>query len=524
MNNNINLIAFGTFGNPNGFRQTFFIGNRELSKSVKTFDLNTNAIKLFQDAGIYAIRKEYAAGHNIISYSVYSFAKEQNSERSGTFIGSSILFTGKIAEENITIKLLNEFQKVLFDKNVINDVISVNHSDQFSVSKPSDFDKTEYHLKEIEDLNFIQNSNKVLVVFCETKPDKLQAYFRQSIDLLNVYDTIYFTQSKEVAEFVAQKGIFKLIQNVGDKKEFDLEIQTLQAERKRKIEASISDFEKEISRLEEDKNKTLNEFKEQIDRNEQAHQENEKKIRESKNDLEQVKIIYYDFSSKIKDYSNQLRSGRKLDDVKKLCNENKRIFIDSIQQVKRPNFINNISKAKANTGLKNEPQPLTTNGNNWTYEKGRTRREHQPKIDIFKVATLALLLLLIGTWSWFLFFKNEEPNREVVHQEVIEETNSNTNIPNPNSSLLLTELNPIPQSELNENDYRNVAKKLSKDTKLADVVKVIFDNNPTQIRAIYSGQEELYGKHLIEKNKDCFKEKNGSYFFVKDTLKHIPSK
>ena len=112
MNNNINLIAFGTFGNPNGFRQTFFIGNRELSKSVKTFDLNTNAIKLFQDAGIYAIRKEYAAGHNIISYSVYSFAKEQNSERSGTFIGSSILFTGKIAEENITIKLLNEFQKI----------------------------------------------------------------------------------------------------------------------------------------------------------------------------------------------------------------------------------------------------------------------------------------------------------------------------------------------------------------------------------------------------------------------------
>ena len=56
MNKNINLIAFGTFGNPNGFRQTFFIGNKELSERVKTFDLNTNAINLLPNSKIYAIR------------------------------------------------------------------------------------------------------------------------------------------------------------------------------------------------------------------------------------------------------------------------------------------------------------------------------------------------------------------------------------------------------------------------------------------------------------------------------------
>ena len=28
---NVNLIAFGTFGSPNGYRQTFFTGNIELS-------------------------------------------------------------------------------------------------------------------------------------------------------------------------------------------------------------------------------------------------------------------------------------------------------------------------------------------------------------------------------------------------------------------------------------------------------------------------------------------------------------
>ena len=58
MNKNINLIAFGTFGNPNGFRQTFFIGRTELSQVVKTFDLNTNAIKLIPNSKVYSIRKE----------------------------------------------------------------------------------------------------------------------------------------------------------------------------------------------------------------------------------------------------------------------------------------------------------------------------------------------------------------------------------------------------------------------------------------------------------------------------------
>lgn len=515
MNNNINLIAFGTFGNPNGFRQTFFIGNRELSKSIKTFDLNTNAIKLFPGASIYAIRKEYADGHNIISYSGYSFAKEQNSERSGTFIGSSILFTGKIAEENITIKVLNEFQENLCDKNVINDVISVNHSDQFSVSKPSDFDKTEYHLKEIEDLNFIQNSNKVLVVFCETKPDKLQSYFRQSIDLLNVYDTIYFTQSKEVAEFVAQKGIFKLIQNVVDKKEFEQEIQALQAERKRKIEASISDFEKEISRLEEDKNKTLNEFKEQIDRNEQVHQENEKKIRESKNDLEQVKNIYSDFSSKIKDYSNQLRSGRKLDDVKKLYNENKRIFIDSVQQVKRPNFINNISKAKANTGLRNEVQPFTTHDNRWNNQyKYREKKEY--KLDHFKKVTLVLSILLLVAISglvWLQFFKIQK--KEIVHEE---QTTTEKPIEN-----VVAELNPKPNGEVDFSTKDKINEKLMKRSKIDSVTNFIFKANPSSINEYYKYQKKDYSNILFEKNKESFKiSENNDTLYIKD-LKNIPN-
>ena len=38
------------------------------------------------------------------------------------------------------------------------------------------------------------------------------------------------------------------------------------------------------------------------------------------NDLEKINQFYSDFSDKIKDLANQLKSGRKLDDVKLIYN------------------------------------------------------------------------------------------------------------------------------------------------------------------------------------------------------------
>src|SRR5690554_229509 len=183
MSNNYFISAFGTFGNPNGFRQSYwFTDDRNIVNSIKTFDLNTNAIKLFPKSKVYAIRKDYANGRNVIAYSVYSYAKEQNSDRSGTFIGSSILFIDQISEENITLNCLNDFHNNLKNKNIQNDTITVNHSENLSVSKPKDFDKINFQLREIDNLNFVQNSNKQLVVYCETNPSKLQALFKKSID------------------------------------------------------------------------------------------------------------------------------------------------------------------------------------------------------------------------------------------------------------------------------------------------------------------------------------------------------
>jgi hypothetical protein len=148
-NNNYFFSAFGTFGNPNGFKQSYwFVSERDIVRGIKTFDLNTDAIKLFpENKKLYSIRKECVNGCLLITYSVYSFAKVKDLGRGGTFIGASLVFINQIAEEHITINQLNEFNDSLICKNVLNDVIVVNHSDSFSVTKPEEFDKIQLNLQ-----------------------------------------------------------------------------------------------------------------------------------------------------------------------------------------------------------------------------------------------------------------------------------------------------------------------------------------------------------------------------------------
>lgn len=428
MSNNINLIAFGTFGNPNGFRQSYFIGDSRLSSVIKTFDLNTNAITLFPNSKIYAIRKENTIGENSISYCVYSFAKEQNSERSGTFIGTSILFTEQIADEHLTLKVLNECQNSLYNRNVKDNVILVSHSDHLSITKPKDFDKLNQHLKEVEDINLLQSSNKPLVVYCNTDDKEFQNILKRSIELLNSYDTIYFTKSQDIAQYVHQKNIFNFVELAG----FEAEIQKLVEVRKKIRATAIAEFEQTIQQLEADKTIEVNRFFEQIKSNELLHLENERLIKESKIELEQIKQIYGDYFVNISDLTNQLKSGKKIQEIKVLFNENKRIFIESIDQIKKPEFINTLKKPIPNARFKqvNPQSDFHQKNNPNPYINESYPRHHHRRIDKFKVMTLLLLLLWIGTLTYFLLQKSSATptNNKTLPKQQINPNNDVENI------------------------------------------------------------------------------------------------
>lgn len=527
MVNSINLIAFGTFGNPNGFKQTFFVGSKELAKSVKAFDLNTNAIKLFANSKVYAIRKEYANGFKTVAYSVYSYAKEHNSDRSGTFIGSSILYTDKIAKEHITIAQLNEFHNQLVTKNVFNDLISVNHSDKFVVVKPKDFDKIEFHLREIEIPNFRHNTGNYLVVFCNINDNYLSKFLKDSIDLLNVYDAIYFTDSQEVAEFVHQKGVYKLVQNVGEKRDFEREVNILIEERKLQREQSISEFSKEVQRINDEKNRTIKEFKSQIEQGEKIHLENNRRLKESKEDILRIEQYYDDFMNKTKGLIYQLRhNSGKLEEVKQVHNTNKILFNNGINDLKTPLYTTFITKPKPKGNLQTEHQHHDIE-HKTGLSRGKEREEldeNVNKFDIFKVISLVLSFLLIITWVYFLFFKSNSSSKIslIQYQEKVN-TIPQDHVQESAEIVVTEDLKPKANSFLNENDYIIVFKKLKTNMKLEDVVKIIYTLNPTEIGSIYIGQEAIYSKHILELNDQCFEKKDGIYYFAKDTIKQIPS-
>lgn len=76
----------------------------------------------------------------------------------------------------------------------------------------------------------------------------METIFKKSILLLNEYDTIYFTQSENIAKFVQQKGVFFIIDQNG----FENEIQRVEAERLRKVQSTIDDFQRKINEVNTD--------------------------------------------------------------------------------------------------------------------------------------------------------------------------------------------------------------------------------------------------------------------------------
>ena len=521
MTQNIYLLAFGTFGNPYGFRQTFFkVANENVAKSIKTFDLNTNAIKLFQNTTIYSIRKEIANGINSVAYSKYTFAKEQNSDRGGTFIGASIYFTNEIAQENLTINKLNEFHKILVTKNVENETIMVDHSDKFSVDLPRDFDKLGFNLKKIDELTNFNLSNTNLVVFSRINENTLQQNFKKSLELLNCYDTIFFTDSKEIADFTKTKGIYKVIDENG----YDKEIQTLREEKKKKLQILVSDFEKELSELDEKKRITIRDFKDSIEENSRLHQENNRKIEDSKKQINIIENKYYEFSKKIKEAINLIITNNKIEDVKLFHNENKREFVNFINQNIKPTYLNSLNEIQARTNLTANHQ----HNQEWLQQNDRKTISDQnikkKPFKIFKLISVLFFILWLGTFIYYQYFQIPKKDEIIENYKIeINQNNEDDIVEIKNNKPTNSELNPKSNNQLNSNDIKNIAKSLKSDMTLAEVVEVIFEKNPTDIKKHYENQIDLYSKKIIELNKNCFEEKDGNNFYKQDTIRNIPS-
>ena len=492
MENNINLIAFGTFGNPNGFQQTFFYGNNNLSKALKTFDIR-ETISINPESTVYSIRKEKIYDKISIAYSKYTFANEPTSARGGSFIGAGILLVDKIAEENIIVKTLDDFHANLVANNVKDGLITVNHSDNFEVKKLKDFDKINFNLKEIDELDYSQTS-KNLLVYCATSTNEIQKYFKKSIDLLNVYDTIFFTQNIEVIANAKAKNSIPVIQNVEDLKEFELELQKLEKLRKLRKNVLLNDLNQEKLKLSEKSESKKLEFVNNIEANKKTHQAKKKKIEETENHLKKIDSDYNELSKKINELIDKLSKGEKPEIIKHELSD-LRSKLRTLDANRPTTQLNSISNTPT---IRNIQQPLYNYGNQDSY-----RNYKDNKSDVYKFSTLLLSITLIGILGWFLYtFLNEE--------KPIENTNYNTEVIEQTDTDTL-KLNPLPNSKSTI--------KIKKDIKIADIVEEIYMNDT--IMKFYKYQKEDYSIHLFKQNEGKFDTQSQDTIF-KDTILTYP--
>lgn len=202
----------------------------------------------------------------------------------------------------------------------------------------------------------------------------------------------YFTQSHEIGEFVKQKGIFKIVDANGFKKELDY----LEEERLRNLQNAIAELEKEKENLKDEKTKLLEDLNRQISLNEKQHQDNETKIKESKNGISIINKEYDQYSEKIKTIIRDLTADGKIETAKKRHQENKRLFTHTLHQHKN---IEQLSPFSSSSNGRMQPAKdiqAYPHGLSGYHSSGRNQ-EKEFRVDGFKVATLILSLLLIGT-------------------------------------------------------------------------------------------------------------------------------
>jgi hypothetical protein len=517
---NVYIYAFATFGHPSDFQQACILPvKNKLPHKIKLFEL-THAIKVFPNSELHSIRFEKINGEIYISYSIYTYTKELLSDRDGTFIGSSILFSNEMPDESLAIENLIQFHNILTSKNVKDDRLLINHLKDFTLPKSifEDFNKKNFNVTQLDSKLKLSNSNSSLVVWSNN--NNLGLNYKKAIQLFEKYDTIYFTESKEIAEFARSRGIYKTI----DEKGFETEINNLIEERKRKREQSISEFEREVERINDDKKRAIQEFKTQLEQFRNIHQSNAKKIADAESDISKINQFYDQFIRETNKLIGNLKNNNaQLEEVKNIHNDNKRSFNSNLPNLKSANYITTLEKPKPKGNLHTVKQHQEFENISENRRLEQKEEEQAYKIDIYKVATLILAFLLVFTWIYFLFFKSNSANDFDLIQNQ-EQVNADPHEEELDETLEIEDLNPKSNSKLNENDYRIVAKSLNPNMKLEDVVKVIFNKNPSEIGNIYSGQEENYSKHLLEQNKKCFEQKDGkNYFSSKDTIRLIPS-
>lgn len=475
MKDKIDIGAIGTFGLPNGCTQSAFYSGK--FKKNKSLDLNANEIKVFPNTNLFAIRREVVDNQASLLFVKYTFAKEKNSNRGGTFLGSCICFYDSYAIPNQICSLLNEFHHHLIDNkhNILNSVLQVSHSRDLQVKLPKDFDKLDQNLKSftgesIFSKNISSNSN-FLVYANGDEENKLVKFFQNCMEHFPNNETIYFTDSREIAEFAFEKQLLKVQQF----EEFEKDIESIKI---RLVE--------EQRRLEEFKKAEENRI--------------EEKRREEERKIEQDRII-------------EEQKKREVEDRKRILSV--RGFPNQHQPIKSEVHRKLVTDYNALLQIYGELEfsyeNLKANSNANFYGKEPVHRTNEKvnsttRKSIFYIVIPALCVVLILSNLYLLFFQKPE----IEFKEITVYRQPETNV-----------LTPLPNGELSQTKRQLLFKNTMKGKKIGDIVKIIFEVNTPEISGVYFYQQTSYRTNLYRLNEKYFEIEKDT-ICISDTIGQIP--
>lgn len=431
---NIYVFAFATFGHPNDFRQTAFLfDQKSFVQRIELFDLPP-AIKVLPDSTIYSIRKDHGNGLAAISYCIYTFAKEQHSSRDGAFIGSCITYSNSVADEEFTINQLIAFHKWLIANNTNDNVLTVNHSEQFSISKRiiSDIQTSNFSLRDLYDIDDWSGSNNFLVVYSRIDKNSLCDNLKNSLLLLNKYDTIYFTDNSDVWDHCKERSIDSVI----DEKDFHDEIVTIQKKRKINIQDYILHLEYEKQKWKEETNKVRSYQYDEIENSKRIHDENLKKINESVSRYEKIPSQYTDFSRLIDTYIKELNLGNSLGAIKVLYGEKEAEYSDRLNDIQKPLKMKIIQNENSNSDFIADKQNASSR-KGIHKKKGPEKEEaynYQPEENTYNIlpfilgGILFLSIIFYGLWYNYNRPTNQENIEQVEQKKQIDSNSINSTL------------------------------------------------------------------------------------------------
>ncbi len=435
MHNHPGLIAFGTFGSPNGFRQTFF-GKTQFS-GVKAFDLNTNALMLFPATHVYAMRKEQTSRSGAVSYAIYSYAKEPNSDRNGAFVGVALMFPQPSSEQNV-VSVLNQLQSSLVARNLKNGVIQVRDSKEFSILLPSNFESiSNSESGAWEDIEFTE-TQKHLVIWTHITPEYLPSLLQKVQPLLNEYDTIYFTDSADIADFVRQRGIYRAVDITG----VEALLQQVQIKKAKQVQSYLQYLHKTEQDLRQEKKAYLAHIESEIARGKQQHAANEQRLQQVRQEYNKILSEHAKHLSDIQGIEDYLkRSGKVVEAQQMFAQINKKYGGKT-----SPEFAVNIPDISATGGNSTSAEATTSASAPTNFP----RRKNKRKALIFKWMTILFASLWMLTLAYLIVVLNRpivEPARIVATEQ-----KDSTTIQN-NDSDTIYDVDDQSQDSLQEPNY-----------------------------------------------------------------------